>query len=266
MGYINIWRAGLARNQQFTWELAVPLHGKGGKAELRLQLLLRASTCRRTAATRQAPALQGGQGPGLHVRSGTPTRCPRSAEGGVGRSGCQQPLGPPACPCLQAGTSLTEPGSAPKSPRSKFTAWDPVRGRGGGNQDMLAEGYPRTGYCLAVFPIPDPRNEEEGQDGGRDGDRGTSSAEIATWLPQPAGAWGAHAVPRCSADAAPQDVMGQDTSSHPTPNQTRLGAGAAWMHRELLIWRTRERGRRRGLAPGWRGLASEAGPEKPRLG
>lgn len=269
MGYINIWRAGLARNQQFTWELAVPLHGKGGKAELSLQPLLRASTCRRTAATRQAPALQGGQGPGLQVRLGTLTWCPRSAEGGVGvlrvPAAPLQALGPPAHPRLQAGTSLTElPDSAPKS---KFTAWDPVRGWGGWESGgMLAEGYPRTGYCPSVFPIPDPRNEEEGQDGGRDGDGGTSSTEIATWLPQPAGAWGAHAVPRCSADAAPQDVTGRGASSHPTPNQTRLGAGAAWMHQEPLIWRTRERGWCRGLAPGWRGLASGAGPEQPQLG
>lgn len=146
----------MARNQQFTWELAVPLHGKGGKAELRLQPLLRASTCRRTAATRQAPALQGGQGPGLQVRLGTLTWCPRSAEGGVGvlrvPAAPLQALGPPAHPRLQAGTSLTElPDSAPKS---KFTAWDPVRGWGGGNQEVcLLKDTHGLGIARLYFPF-----------------------------------------------------------------------------------------------------------------
>lgn len=54
MGYINIWRAGLARTQQFTWELAVPSHGKGGKAEPWLQSSL---------------GLQGGGGPQLQGAS-----------------------------------------------------------------------------------------------------------------------------------------------------------------------------------------------------
>lgn len=62
MGYINIWRAGLARTQQFTWELAVPLPGKGGKAEPRLQSSRRAPRWRRTTATGQTSALHEGLG------------------------------------------------------------------------------------------------------------------------------------------------------------------------------------------------------------
>lgn len=62
MGYINIWRAGLARTQQFTWELAVLSHGKGGKAETQLQSLIQAPRWRRTMAMGQVPALHKGLG------------------------------------------------------------------------------------------------------------------------------------------------------------------------------------------------------------
>lgn len=150
MGYINIWRAGLARNQQFTWELAVPLHGKGGKAELRLQPLLRASTCRRTAAMRQAPALQGGQGPGLQVRLGTPTRCPRSDEGGVGCSGCHPPI-----PVCRPGPRSPSQAQLP-SPRGQNSQRGTQSGAGGcgGNQEVcLLKDTHGLGIARLYFPF-----------------------------------------------------------------------------------------------------------------